>query len=116
MRIFEILEESARSRFFQNTQPDYDYDYDNRPRLTLLDLRKMRRQRDKEKQERQEHLAFLPIMYADPIEPAKEKRKAKSNDKVAKLAQKTAMQIVKAEDKQETEAGKAALSWITTGH
>jgi len=111
MRIFEILSESARSRFFNNVLPTYDNE--NRPRLTLRHLHKMRLQNDKEKQERKEHLAFLPIMYADPVEPdKKKKKKAKSDDKVAKQAEKTAKQAVKAEDKQEKEAGKAALSWI----
>lgn len=77
----------------------------------------MRRQRDKEKQERQEHLAFLPIMYADPVESGQKKKKnTKSSDKVEKQAQKTAMQIVKAEDKQERIVGKAALGWVKTGH
>ena len=111
MRIFELLTESARNRFFNNVLPTYDIV--NRPRLTLRHLHKLRLQSDKEKKERKEHLAFLPTMYAAPEDDdSKKKKTGKSDNKVEKLAQKTAEQAIKAEDTQETKVGADALNSI----
>lgn len=124
MRYREIIEaiyEGRKQELLQQIKPPdsttgYEYDDSTRPRLTLRMLHKLRIKSDGEKREREEHLAFLPTMYAAPVEPDKKKKPGKSNDKVEKLAQKTAMQIVKAEDKQEADVGKAALGWIKHEH
>lgn len=124
MRYSEIVEaicEGHKQEFLrQIALPDnnvsYDYHDFNRPRLTLRMLHKLRIQKDKNEQERIEHLAFLPIMYADPADSeTKKKKKKKSktrNDKIETHAMKLAMQTIKDRDKREQATAKSALSSI----
>ena len=100
-----------------NGQYAYNYSDADRPRLTLRMLQKLRIQKDKERAEIEDHLAFVPIMYAEPEcddKKKKKKRKKSKNtkDKIETHASKMAMQLIKDKAKRESKTGSLALGSI----
>tara|TARA_R110001583_G_scaffold195313_1_gene371630 strand:+ start:1172 stop:1708 length:537 start_codon:yes stop_codon:yes gene_type:complete len=101
MRFLEILEaiyenkkQQLKSSLCCNEQP-VNEKYDNviidtqgnyldnhRPRLTLRHLHKLRKHQDAVKKEKQEHLDFLPTMYANDNEQKTEFRAELAKDKL----------------------------------
>lgn len=101
MRYWEILEaiyenkkQQLKKSLCGNEQPvneKYDnviidrngkYHDSRRPRLTLRHLHKLRKHQDKVKKEKQEHLDFLPTMYANDNEQKTEFRAELAKDKL----------------------------------